>query len=128
MVLLLAIFNRQKKTRSYVGATTDAQRRLRQHNGRLAGGVRYAVSNRPWQVAAHVFVGDKIRALKLEWKFKRARDTGKSTALNLVKRGINVTQISVLDCSTFEQQFGLSQIIDSAFVAINEFETECNNR
>ena len=51
-------------------------------------------------------------------------NTGKSTALNLIKRGMNITQISVLDCSTFEQQFGLSQIIDSAFVAINEVETD----
>ena len=66
------LFSSVKKTRSYIGATTDLKRRLRQHNGLLTGGARYRLSNRPWQIAAYVFVGDKIRALKLEWKLKRA--------------------------------------------------------
>ena len=51
-------------------------------------------------------------------------NTGKSTALNMVKRGMNQREIAVLDCSTFEAQFGLSQILDATFVAINEVETD----
>tara|TARA_Y100000746_G_scaffold145329_1_gene124288 strand:+ start:2495 stop:5938 length:3444 start_codon:yes stop_codon:yes gene_type:complete len=51
-------------------------------------------------------------------------NTGKSTALNMVKRGMIQKDVAVLDCSTFEQQFGLSQILDSTFVAINEVETD----
>jgi hypothetical protein len=30
----------------------------------------------------------------------------------------------VLDCATFEERFGLSQIMDAKFVAINEVETD----
>ena len=51
-------------------------------------------------------------------------NTGKSTALNMVKRGMNTIDTQVLDCATFEEKFGLSQIMDSKFVAINEVETD----
>lgn len=50
--------------------------------------------------------------------------TGKSTALNMVKRGLNAAEVSVLDCTTFEPQFGVSQVLDKKFVAINEVETD----
>lgn len=36
----------------YVGATTDVQRRLRQHNGELRGGGRYTSTLRPWRLRA----------------------------------------------------------------------------
>jgi len=51
-------------------------------------------------------------------------NTGKSTALNMVKRGMSSVDTQVLDCATFEEKFGLSQIMDSKFVAINEVETD----
>lgn len=41
-----------KTGRTYVGCTTDAARRLRQHNGDLSGGGRYTSRGRPWRLAA----------------------------------------------------------------------------
>ena len=38
--------------RTYVGITTDLDRRLAQHNGELAGGARATRPGRPWTVAA----------------------------------------------------------------------------
>ena len=58
---------------TYIGATTDVNRRLRQHNGELCGGAKRTRSNRPWRLLAYVEVGDKIPALQLEWHMKRAR-------------------------------------------------------
>ena len=58
---------------TYIGATTDVNRRLRQHNGELCGGAKRTRSNRPWRLLAYVEVGDKISALQLEWHMKRAR-------------------------------------------------------
>jgi putative endonuclease len=36
--------------RTYVGIATDVARRLRQHNGELAGGARATRGHRPWAV------------------------------------------------------------------------------
>ena len=75
--LLISSNNRN----TYVGATTNVARRVRQHNGELAGGAKRTRSHRPWKLAASVFVGPKIPALKLEWKMKRARGSKKRLAL-----------------------------------------------
>ena len=37
---------------TYVGVTTDLERRLSQHNGELPGGARRTRSGRPWEVGA----------------------------------------------------------------------------
>ena len=57
-----------KKT--YVGATVDPDRRLRQHNGELAGGA-YATKGRTWKRRFLVsgFV-DERAALRFEWRWK----------------------------------------------------------
>ena len=36
--------------RTYVGITTDVDRRLRQHNGELPGGARSTRAHRPWSI------------------------------------------------------------------------------
>jgi putative endonuclease len=38
--------------RTYVGVTTDAERRLAQHNGERAGGARSTRAGRPWRLGA----------------------------------------------------------------------------
>ncbi len=40
------------KSRTYVGITTDVDRRLRQHNGEIVGGAKCTRANRPWAVGA----------------------------------------------------------------------------
>lgn len=38
--------------RTYVGVSTDAHRRLEQHNGRRAGGAKATRPGRPWRLGA----------------------------------------------------------------------------
>ena len=57
-------------SKTYVGATVDPDRRLRQHNGELAGGAR-ATHGRAWKRA--FLVGgfeDEKAALRFEWRWK----------------------------------------------------------
>jgi putative endonuclease len=59
---------------TYVGATTDPYRRLRQHSGLLSGGARYTTGRvsrgETWRL--HCFVGPfgKKEALQFEWRWK----------------------------------------------------------
>lgn len=57
-------------TRTYVGATVDPDRRLRQHNGEIRGGAR-ATSGRAWrrQFLVGTFESERA-ALRFEWYWK----------------------------------------------------------
>jgi ribA/ribD-fused uncharacterized protein len=56
--------------RTYIGATCDPDRRLRQHNGELVGGAK-ATSGRVWKRALLVSgLPDWRTALQLEWAWK----------------------------------------------------------
>ncbi len=64
----------ERTRRTYVGATTDVERRARQHNGLLRGGARATRAHRPWRVG-RVFGpftgrGDALRA---ELRIKKVR-------------------------------------------------------
>lgn len=56
--------------RTYVGATVNPDRRLRQHNGEISGGAR-ATKGRAWtrQFLVGGF-GDEREALRFEWRWK----------------------------------------------------------
>ncbi len=56
--------------RTYVGATSDPDRRLKQHNREQSGGAR-STAGVAWKRAALVsgFL-DKIEALQFEWRWK----------------------------------------------------------
>ena len=57
-------------SRTYVGATVDPARRLRQHNGELVGGAR-ATAGRTW--TRRYLIGgfeDERAALRFEWRWK----------------------------------------------------------
>jgi structure-specific endonuclease subunit SLX1 len=57
-------------TRSYVGATVDPNRRLRQHNGELVGGAR-ATRGDVWERVCLVSgFPDERAALQFEWMWK----------------------------------------------------------
>ncbi len=58
------------RQKTYVGATVDPDRRLRQHNGELSGGAR-ATHGRHWK---RVFLiggfSEEREALRFEWRWK----------------------------------------------------------
>ena len=57
--------------RTYVGATTNLDRRLRQHNQEITGGA-FATKGRAWERIAHVKgFPDERTALQFEWRWKR---------------------------------------------------------
>lgn len=59
--------------RSYVGVTNDIARRMRQHNGEIAGGARYTTRFKPWRVHAMFQLRNRHDALSLEWKVKHRK-------------------------------------------------------
>lgn len=61
-------------SRSYVGITTDLERRLKQHNGELPGGARSTTHGRPWRVgASHGPFEGRGEAQRVEYELKRCR-------------------------------------------------------
>jgi putative endonuclease len=63
--------------RLYTGVTTDVARRLRQHNGYIAGGAKATRADRPWRIAYAEAVGTKSEALKREALIKKLSKKGK---------------------------------------------------
>lgn len=60
--------------RTYVGITTDLDRRLEQHNGRQPGGARATRQGRPWRLAVTLGpCATRSEALRLEVALKRKR-------------------------------------------------------
>ena len=66
------------KQRSYVGATTNFKRRLRQHNSEITGGAKYTRSAQDWRYLYRVQGFENTEALKFEWWLKHSgKKTGK---------------------------------------------------
>lgn len=57
--------------KTYIGFTTNPERRLRQHNGELVRGARRTKSGRPWKYVAIIdgFL-DKVTAMQFEWAWQ----------------------------------------------------------
>lgn len=65
---------RSKTGRTYVGATTDEIRRLRQHNGEIKGGARSTRGFRPWEIIRVIGpIPTQSEALKEERRVKKLR-------------------------------------------------------
>jgi structure-specific endonuclease subunit SLX1 len=65
---------RSSKENTYIGATIDPQRRLRQHNCELVGGARATKARvkagETWSLFCYVGPFEKIEALRFEWRWK----------------------------------------------------------
>ena len=60
---------------TYVGCTTDVERRLRQHNGELSGGARRTRAHRPWELVKTAGpYENRSEAQSAEYKAKRNRE------------------------------------------------------
>ena len=79
-------------TLTYIGATVDGDRRLRQHNGELVGGAK-ATHKRPngWYRVCYVHgFSTWNAALSFEWHWKRF-SKGKGDALSRRQAGLDKT-------------------------------------
>src|SRR3990167_985801 len=69
MWVCYVLYSLSNHNSTYVGATNDMIRRLRQHNGEIAGGAKLTAKKRPWALVA-LFYGfpDQHSALQFEWR------------------------------------------------------------
>jgi predicted GIY-YIG superfamily endonuclease len=59
------------RRRTYVGVTTDPDRRLAQHNGERTGGAKATRAGRPWRLAATFGpFASRGEAQRAEWEIK----------------------------------------------------------
>lgn len=59
---------------TYIGMTNNVKRRLRQHNGELAGGAKYTSRGGPWVLKTKYGpYPTRSIACKVEWRAKRFR-------------------------------------------------------
>ncbi len=76
--------------RTYIGATTDPDRRLRQHNGDLVGGARATRTGRPWSRVLYI-TGFQDRRSAYRWekllKVRCRRLGGRIIGFHQVSRG-----------------------------------------
>ncbi len=69
-----------KKKRTYIGITTDLEKRIRQHNGLIKGGAKATRIDTDWmyRVVVGGFYG-KSDAQSFEWHWKRTKVSSKQT-------------------------------------------------
>ena len=68
----------------YCGITTNVERRLKQHNGKIKGGAKYTRSKRPCKYLYFEECFNRSDASKKEFKFKNLTKSKKIKVLNYV--------------------------------------------
>lgn len=61
----------------YCGVTSNLERRINQHNGKLAGGAKYTRNRRPVALAAVIECRSQSEALKMEATLKSMKRSEK---------------------------------------------------
>lgn len=77
------------KKGTYVGATVDPQRRLRQHNKELVGGARATARREGWTFFCYVGPFGKIKALQFEWRWKHLSRRASGNPLERRQKALN---------------------------------------
>lgn len=93
------ILKSRNSRKTYVGYSNDPKKRLRRHNGELAGGARYTKTGRPWKhlIIIGGFVS-KNKALSFEKRLKLTKGKnkvgirGRAESLNLLMKKIIVKE------------------------------------
>lgn len=84
--------------RTYVGATINPDRRLRQHNCEISGGAK-ATKGSKWNRVCYVEgFPDQCSALQFEWKWKYLSKKQKGSALERRKKAL--AELLTMDKST----------------------------
>jgi predicted GIY-YIG superfamily endonuclease len=78
-------------TRTYVGATVDPDRRLRQHNAELVGGARATARDHWTRVCLVSGFPDERAALQFEWMWKHL--SRKERAADALERRYNALRV-----------------------------------
>jgi len=76
----------------YCGITTNLERRVKQHNGKLSGGAKYTRGRRPVALLAYKTMESRSDASKAEWSFKQLRKPEK--LIEISKWVVNPGEIS----------------------------------
>ena len=84
--------------KTYIGASVDVNRRLRQHNGELKGGARATHWGRPWLRVCHVqgFPSERT-ALQFEWRWKSLSTTGSRRRKGFKAKGRRTHEVTPFD-------------------------------
>ncbi|SEA76167.1 GIY-YIG nuclease family protein [Alkalimonas amylolytica] len=78
---------RTNRGQIYTGISTDPQRRLRQHNGELAGGAKALRGQRPLQLLYQEPYPCRSSASKAEYQFKQLNKQQKEAFIRLKTDG-----------------------------------------
>jgi structure-specific endonuclease subunit SLX1 len=82
---------------TYIGATVDPDRRLRQHNQELAGGARatgiQVGRGLLWKRACYVVLPEWRTALQFEWRWKQIGRTQCKSVKNPIKRRLHSLKV-----------------------------------
>ena len=74
---------------TYVGATVNPERRLRQHNQELVGGARATKRKTGWTFFCYVGPFEKIPALQFEWRWKWLSRKANGTPLERRRKALD---------------------------------------
>lgn len=85
--------------RTYVGFTSDLERRLKQHNGIMKGGAK-STRGRQWKIHSYISgILDMKKGLQLEWRIKhpygKKKISGIEKRLEVINYVLNLPQFSV---------------------------------